>query len=258
MSRQTVKNILKEHDIDPGPLRGKGTWDEFLKIHANTHWQCDFATKKMWTIRGFVDLYFLVFIHLGTRRCWISPSTMSPESAWVCQQARNFLMHTEDVNLPHRFVMRDNDAKYSAAFDAVFADSRSAHPPIRRTLRSVVAGIARILATSLDVSSFSWHMCDGTRHFRLFNHGDTRMTTRDQNSTEKTLRNVFRTINADQAQAIREAYYKAVEGLQRLAEMLEIADLEVGEQNDHALIEEHVLACTAMETMNKSLLGRIL
>jgi putative transposase len=72
--RQTVKNILKEHDIDPGPLRGKGTWDEFLKIHANTLWQCDFATKKMWTIRGCVDLYFLVFIHLGTRRCWISPS----------------------------------------------------------------------------------------------------------------------------------------------------------------------------------------
>ena len=36
VSRQTVKMILKEHGIDPGPKRGKGSWDEFLKIHADT------------------------------------------------------------------------------------------------------------------------------------------------------------------------------------------------------------------------------
>ena len=30
LSRQTVKNILVEYGIDPGPKRGKGTWDEFL------------------------------------------------------------------------------------------------------------------------------------------------------------------------------------------------------------------------------------
>ena len=32
VSRQTVKMILKEHGIDSGPQRGKGPWDEFLKI----------------------------------------------------------------------------------------------------------------------------------------------------------------------------------------------------------------------------------
>lgn len=101
-------------------------------------------------------------------------------------------------------------------------------------------------------------MCHGTRHFRLFNHGDTQITTKEQNATEKTLRNALRTMNADQARAIREAYYKAVEGLQALADMLEIADLEVGEQNDHALIEEHLIASEAVETMEKSLVGRIL
>ncbi len=36
VSRQTVKVILKENDIDSGPKRGKGSWDEFLKIHAET------------------------------------------------------------------------------------------------------------------------------------------------------------------------------------------------------------------------------
>lgn len=122
ISRQTVKNILKEHDLDPGPVRGKGSWDEFLKIHADTLWQCDFLSKRMWTLRGFVDLYFLVFLHLGTRRCWISPCTVSPDSAWVSQQARNFQMDAEDLELPDTIVMRDNDAKFSKQFDAVFEE----------------------------------------------------------------------------------------------------------------------------------------
>ncbi len=97
LSRQTVKNILVENGIDPGPERGKGTWDEFLRSHAATLWQCDFATKRMWTIRGFVDVYFLVFLHLGTRRLWITPCTANPDSAWVAQQARNFQMAADDL-----------------------------------------------------------------------------------------------------------------------------------------------------------------
>ena len=168
ISRQTVKNSLKEHDLDPGPLRGKGTWDEFLKIHANTLWQCDFATKKMWTIRGCVDLYFRVFIHLGTRRCWISPSTVSPESAWVCQPARNFLMHTEDVELPHRFVMRDNDAKYSAAFDAVFKASDTEikrNTPLSPNLR---AHVERFIQT-LQVECLYKFLVMNEKHLNLIN-----------------------------------------------------------------------------------------
>ncbi|MDB5339207.1 MAG: hypothetical protein JWN70_4826 [Planctomycetaceae bacterium] len=103
----------------------KGTWEEFLKIHPDTLWQCDFATKRMWTLRGFVDLHFFVFVffvfvYSETRRSWISPCTPHPDSAWSCQQARNFIMHTEDVELTPAYVMRDNDTKYADRFDAVF------------------------------------------------------------------------------------------------------------------------------------------
>ncbi len=77
----------------------------------------------MWTLRGFVDLYFLAFLHLGTRRCWISPCTASPNSAWVCQQARNFLIAADELDLPPTILMRDNDAKYSKQFDEVFTSS---------------------------------------------------------------------------------------------------------------------------------------
>jgi putative transposase len=123
VSRQTVKMILKEHGIDPGPKRGKGSWDEFLKIHADTLWQCDFLSKPMWTARGLVDVYLLVFLHLGSRRVWISPSTVQPDSAWVSLQARNFLIIAEDMGLSPEYLMRDNDAKFSGQFDEVFKTS---------------------------------------------------------------------------------------------------------------------------------------
>ena len=39
------------------------------------------------------------------------------------------------------------------------------------------------------------------------------MTTSDKNGNETILRDTFRKMDAHQAQEIREAYYKAVEGL---------------------------------------------
>ena len=73
----------------------------------------------MWTAKGLIDVYLLVFLHLGSRRVWISPSTVQPDSAWVSLQARNFLMVAEDMGLTPEYVMRDNDAKYLAQFDEV-------------------------------------------------------------------------------------------------------------------------------------------
>ena len=74
---------------------------------------------------------------------------------------------------------------------------------------------------------------------------------------ETILRDTFRRMDGNQYQAIREAYYKAVEGLQSLAHALETAAEPSGESSD-SLLAEHLTACSAIETMNKSVLGRIL
>lgn len=78
------------------------------------------------------------------------------------------------------------------------------------------------------------------------------------NEHETQLRDAFQNMAPHQYQEIREAYYKAIEGLQTLAQTLEFADIGVGETNDHALLQEHLLACEAIHVMNKSLLGKIL
>jgi len=76
-------------------------------------------------------------------------------------------------------------------------------------------------------------------------------------SKQDQLKTIFRTMDAHRAQEIREAYYKAVEGLQTLAEALEIADAK---QSPTAgpLLDEHFIAIEAVEAMSKSMLGRIL
>lgn len=84
------------------------------------------------------------------------------------------------------------------------------------------------------------------------------MTNPTKATAERTLREIFCTMNADRAQTIREAYYKAVDGLAVLAETLEAADLELGGPHDHALIHEHLIACQAMNAMQASVLGRII
>ena len=75
---------------------------------------------------------------------------------------------------------------------------------------------------------------------------------------ETALRDIFGRMNADNAQQIRDAYYKAVEGLRSLADALETADLAMGGRSDHLLIGEHLLACQALAAMKKSELGRVL
>jgi hypothetical protein len=89
-------------------------------------------------------------------------------------------------------------------------------------------------------------------------NGDATMTSQSHNETETSLRETFRTMDPHEYQEIRQAYYKAVEGLQALAAALEAADAEISQRNDHALIEEHLIACTAIDAMKQSRLGRVL
>ena len=83
------------------------------------------------------------------------------------------------------------------------------------------------------------------------------MTNNDNKANERILRDAFRTMDPHQAQEIREAYYKAVEGLRTLADMLEIADAQQP-QTAGPLLTEHLFACEALDAMKNSLLGKIL
>lgn len=76
--------------------------------------------------------------------------------------------------------------------------------------------------------------------------------------TVKALRETFRNMDGDRAREIRDAYFKAVEGLRTLADALELADARMPGPTSKLLIHEHLLATEALLTMEKSDLGRVL
>jgi putative transposase len=123
----TIRDILKEAGHQPIPDKGGGqppsNWKLFINSHMDTLVATDFFTKPVLTWKGWVDAYVLVFIHLGSRRVFMSPATFHPKEDWVLQQARNASMWLQELGISATALIRDRDTKYSAKFDQFWKDS---------------------------------------------------------------------------------------------------------------------------------------
>jgi hypothetical protein len=98
-------------------------WSTFLRNQAEGIWSCDlFEVRDVW----FRCHYVFVVMHLQTRRLLHAVSTAEPTAEWLAQKLR----HLTPFDDGPKFLLRDNDRKFGAAFDAV---ARGASTRVIRT-----------------------------------------------------------------------------------------------------------------------------
>lgn len=120
VAASTVWELLREHGIPPAPERQSTTWADFLRSQAEALLACDLFETR--TLSG-ARLYVFVVLEHSTRRIRVLGAAAHPTAEWIVQLGRNLLMDLEDVSSRARFLIRDRDSKFTAAFDALLADA---------------------------------------------------------------------------------------------------------------------------------------
>jgi putative transposase len=79
VGRLSVRRILKDTGLTPSPRRRgpaeETVWQKFIRLHLNTLVACDFFTKSVITPVGVRLACSRAFIHIGTRKVFLSPPT---------------------------------------------------------------------------------------------------------------------------------------------------------------------------------------
>src|SRR5262245_15978427 len=124
IARNTIKEILKDHGIDPAPeRRAKMPWKTFLAAHWDGLAAADFFTVEVLTVAGLIRYVVLFVMKLKTRTVEIAGITRQPDENWMTQVARNLTDAEDGFLRGTEYLILDRDPLYTAAFRDLLRDS---------------------------------------------------------------------------------------------------------------------------------------
>jgi len=142
VARNTIKNILLAHGLEPAPERGRRTsWHTFIKSHLGAIAGADFFTVEVLRVFGLVRYYVFFVIDIATRRVHIAGITSQPNETWMKQIGRNLTDCVYGFLKQTRYLILDRDPLYTGVF--------------RQMLKDAGVNVVRLPARSPDLNSYA-------------------------------------------------------------------------------------------------------
>jgi putative transposase len=162
VAASTIRKVLCGHRIPP-PSAHDRSWRVFLRAHAGTLLAADFFhVDCAVTLRR---LYVAFVIEHRTRRVHLLGITRHPTGQWATQLARNLAADLEEAGCRFTHLIRDRDAKFTTAFDAVLASIGTATLPIAPQAPRMNAYAERFVRTA-RAECTDQMLIVGERHLR--------------------------------------------------------------------------------------------
>jgi len=117
IGRTAVADILAEEGIEPAPEREKKrTWKQFLKMHWDTLYSCDFFSVEALGPFGTVRYMVFFVIEIKSRAVEIAGIRVDPDEAWMKQVARNLVDPIDGFLRGAKYLIHDRDPLFTEAF----------------------------------------------------------------------------------------------------------------------------------------------
>jgi putative transposase len=117
IGRTTVANMLAEAGIEPAPERNrKRTWKQFLKIHWETLFACDFFSVEVLGVFGTVRHMVFFVLEVKSRTVQIAGVRIAPDGDWMKQIARNLLDPADGFLRNATYLIHDRDPVFTEAW----------------------------------------------------------------------------------------------------------------------------------------------
>jgi hypothetical protein len=163
VAASTIRKILRAHRVPP-PSGQDGSWRVFLRAHATTLLAADFFHVDCAVT--FTRLYVAFVIELRTRRVHLLGITRYPAGQWATQLARDLAAELEEAGCRFTYLIRDRDAKFTTAFDAVFASIGITVVPTAPQTPRMNAHAERFVRTA-RAERTDWMLIAGEQHLRV-------------------------------------------------------------------------------------------